>query len=110
MNISTKKNGKKVMTLDIESKKNEKLNQKASEKASEKLLCDICNDYIRRDYLSRHNKTQKHIKNLNKIEENKIEENKIEENKIDYDDRCNGCGRHDDFCRCGHFNNFGLGY
>ena len=105
MNISTKKNGKKVITLDIESKKNEKANEKASEKASDKILCDICNDYIRRDYLSRHNKTQKHIKNLNKIEENKIEEN-----KIDYDDRCNGCGRHDDFCRCGHFNNFGLGY
>ena len=25
------------------------------------------------------------------------------EEKIDMNDRCSGCGRHDDFCRCGDF-------
>ena len=32
------------------------------------------------------------------------------ERQIENDNRCSGCGKDDDFCRCGDFNSFGEGY
>ena len=40
---------------------------KISEYGKEKILCEVCNCNVRRDYLSKHKKSQKHINNLNKI-------------------------------------------
>jgi len=46
--------------------------------------------------IKREAKEEAKKKKLQSIKEEK-------EEKIDMNDRCSGCGRHDDFCRCGDF-------
>ncbi len=48
-------------------KNKEKIRQYQKEYHKKKILCQVCNCYIQRVSLSRHKKSKKHLRNLDKI-------------------------------------------
>ena len=86
--------------------------EKVKVRLTEPLECQ-CGSTVQRNHWARHLKTKQHYrwdnakKNFKKVLDELISTHKQEipteiptETAIDYDDRCGGCGRHNDFCRC----------
>jgi len=76
-------------------KKNEKVKKHINFKNEQNIKVCGCGSVITKGNIAKHKRTKKHI---NFINEQKRVQAEIENNE---NDRCEECGRGDDFCRCG---------
>ena len=85
--------------------------EKGKAKRTEQFECE-CGSTVQRNHWARHLKSKPHHRWLN-ARENFVsvlvellathKQDLVVDRAIDYDDRCHGCMRNNDFCRCGDF-------